>query len=139
VIGYVITVILLYFVCSLLKSPAKLLRVVKPKRKSVKKKSTKYQPKTYGEAKEYLANFELEKFSLNKINIKEMLKEGFISSILGYSNEFYFQFPLLLENYFLWKFNKCTLSDITKKKKEIIENKILMEKTKNILITLAKI
>ena len=112
-IGYVITVIVLYYVCSILKSPAKLLRVVKPKRKSIKKKSTKYQ----------FEDEELGKFKLNKLTVKAMLDKKFIYPSDPYQSEEKYKkaFLLGLENYLLYRYPTAKLVEINVKIQQIVK------------------
>ena len=91
--------------------------------KKVKAKK-KVEPKSHEEIREEIENKNLRRFRLNKNNIKEMIREGFMNPLFAYNNEFYYQINLALENYMLWKFNGRNLKDINE-----VLNKILNDKT----------
>ena len=100
-IGYIFLIMFVYYVNSLLKSPAKLLKIFFPKKSSKNNGKYKYNNPELGRFNR------LYKFKLGKAIIKDMIKENFLkdSDIFVHS----------LENYMLWKFKEFSLKEINEK------------------------
>jgi len=120
-IGYIFLIMFVYYVNSLLRSPAKLLKIFFPKKSS--KKSPKNNGKYEYNNPELRRPNRLHKFKLGKIIIKDMIKENFLkdSDIFVHS----------LENYMLWKFKEFSLIEINEKLYQMLHETDKMSYYKN--------
>ena len=112
-IGYIFLIMFVYYVNSLLKSPAKLIKIFFPK-KSAKNNKFRYK------------NPELGRFKLSKITIKSMLKGKFIYASDPYLpyKKYKDNFMLGLENYLLYKFPTADINEINRKLKQLSEENL---------------
>lgn len=113
-IGYICLIMFVYYVNSLLKSPAKLIKIFFPKKSSKKDSKYKYN------------NPELGRFKLSKLTIKNMLKSKFIYSSDPYLPYIKYKenFMLGLENYLLYKFPTANINEINRKLKQLSEDNL---------------